>query len=283
MSCLNPEPCSGNCPSPLSWLAFAHKTVTLVLTGIYRWGKRAVTHTHTQAADHKRTHKLKLEFLNVHTHTQVHTQRQIVRIPTHIFVVFYVCVCVCVWECKRWGSSFPRGSSVGKLRSRQWAGPSGPRNTDLYVSSRKWNHPFLCQLLCVCEDVCVHAWWKQWGDKRSRALLWTLSLCYKSLRYAVCILFPFELLPSLLLTAVSPLSAPLVSSLQPSPSSLYQYVPVFSSRRMTTCWIKQCTKRRVSYSLITAKRQQVFTQTYVHISLKVSACGLVTTWSSNHH
>lgn len=96
MSCLNPEPCSGNCPSPLSWLAFAHKTVTLVLTGIYRWGKRAVTHTHTQAADHKRTHKLKLEFLNVHTHTQVHTQRQIVRIPTHIFVVFYVCVCVCV-------------------------------------------------------------------------------------------------------------------------------------------------------------------------------------------
>lgn len=84
--------------------------------------------------------------------------------------------------------------------------PPGPWNTDLYVSSEKKNHPFLCQPLSVC--VCKTEAMRRQEDS---ALLWTLSLYYKSLLYAVCVLslyslsvWAWYLLSSLLTSRVDP-------------------------------------------------------------------------------
>lgn len=82
----------------------------------------------------------------------------------------------------------------------------GPCNTDLYVSSKKWNHPFSLStvvFLCVCLCVCARMT-KAMRRQEDSALPWTLSLCYKSLLYAVCMLSPFELSLSHLLLAVFP-------------------------------------------------------------------------------
>lgn len=207
MSCITPKPRSGNCPSLLSWLAFAHNTDTLVLAGIYRWVRRAVSYTLVRPRIHGHTQAWVCTF----THRCTHKGRPLnTSAHTNIFVVFYVSH---VWT-RETGSSCSSGSSVSKCLSQQGArsvGPPGPWNTDLYVSSKKWNHPFLCQPLCVCVCACMA---KAIRRQEGLALLWTLSVYYKSLLNAVCVLSLFELLPSLLLTAVFPLYAPLVSSLQ---------------------------------------------------------------------
>lgn len=83
---------------------------------------------------------------------------------------------------------------------QQWGcagGPPEPWNTDLYVSSKKWNHPFLCRPMwteirvCVCAHVPVHTCVRMVRAKKRQedlALFWTLSFYYKSLLNAVCTL-----------------------------------------------------------------------------------------------
>ena len=175
-SCLTPKPCSGNCPSPLSWLAFAHYTDTLVLAGICRWGRRAVSYT------------LMHPSICGHTHTWVHAGAHERAFLSLWFLC--LCVCVCVSVSMRGRVFFsPRQQcrEVSEPTVRALSRPPEPRNTDLYVSSEKWNHPFLCQPLCVC--VCVCEWQKQWGDKRTRPCFelchFVISHCFMLSIYAL--------------------------------------------------------------------------------------------------
>ena len=173
-SCLNPEPCSGNCPSPLSWLAFAHNTVTLVLTGIYRWGKRAVTHTHTHT--HTQTHT------DTHTHTpkpitNAHTNLSLSlqtctlthrctrkgRLCAYMHISLWfsmcvcVCVCVCVCECERWGLHFPEAAVSGSVGVDSEQAPLG-QGTLIFMSAQGNGITLFSVSYCACVRVCVHAW-----------------------------------------------------------------------------------------------------------------------------
>lgn len=106
-------------------------------------------------------------------------------------------------------SSCPRGSGVRKYWSRhrvRSVGCLGHATLIFMSAQRNGISPFLCQPLCVlCVCLCVSAsMTKAMRRQEDSALPWTLSLCYKSLLYAFCMLSPFELSLSLLLLAVFP-------------------------------------------------------------------------------
>jgi len=148
------------------------------------------------------------------SHTKVHAQG---KIAVHIHTD-NIYIRVCVWEHERQGLLVPEAAMLGSVGADSERAQSVPWATEHWslCQLREMESPFslsaiMCMRVCVC--VCAHAHDKSNEETEVLALLWTLSLCYKSLLYAVCIVSPFEPSPSLLLTAVYPLSMSLVSSL----------------------------------------------------------------------
>lgn len=115
MSCLNPVPYSGNCPSPLSWPACAYSSDTLVFAGICQWGRRAESYTRMHPITDRHTRTRCEEHSRTSARTKVDCSTHTCRKKCFFVMLFVVSKSACVREQKRQGLLVPEAAMSGSI------------------------------------------------------------------------------------------------------------------------------------------------------------------------